>query len=360
MLKLLDLFSGIGGFSLGLERTGGFETVAFCEIDKFCQKVLRKHWPHVRQYTDVTKLTAAQLTADGITVDAICGGFPCQDISLAGGGAGMGEGTRSGLWSEYARLIGELRPRYVIVENVSALLSRGLDRVLGDLAKIGYDAEWHCIPAAAVGAPHRRDRIWIVAYPNASIRWGGEEREPFWNGGPSLHGEDGQTITDTSRRGDGCNGVRQTVEVLANADSECRGTPRPSCVETAPAIAVCRNRSTTRVVADAQSQPIRPGFRTDEPGREWRGRFSDSSGEIPYPHNTGRKEQRITFSIAEELAAVKLSGGWATEPNVGRVANGISNRAHRLKSLGNAVVPQIPELIGRAILSAEAASPQEE
>ena len=86
MLKLLDLFSGIGGFSLGLERTGGFETVAFCEIDKFCQKVLRKHWPNVRQYTDIKTLTAAQLTADGITVDAICGGFPCQDISLAGGG----------------------------------------------------------------------------------------------------------------------------------------------------------------------------------------------------------------------------------------------------------------------------------
>ena len=172
MLKLLDLFSGIGGFSLGLERTGGFETVAFCEIDKFCQKVLRKHWPNVRQYTDIKTLTAVQLTADGITVDAICGGFPCQDISLAGGGAGMGEGTRSGLWSEYARLIGELRPRYVIVENVSALLGRGLDRVLGDLAQIGYDAEWHCIPASAVGAPHRRDRIWIVATPRAAYSQG--------------------------------------------------------------------------------------------------------------------------------------------------------------------------------------------
>lgn len=90
MLKLLDLFSGIGGFSLGLERTGGFETVAFCEIDKFCQKVLMKHWPHVRQYTDIKTLTAAQLTADGLTVDVICGGFPCQDISLAGGGGRNG------------------------------------------------------------------------------------------------------------------------------------------------------------------------------------------------------------------------------------------------------------------------------
>ena len=96
-------------------------------------------------------------------VDIICGGFPCQDISVAGKGAGI-EGSRSGLWSEYARIISEVRPRYVIVENVAALLGRGLERVLGDLAALGFDAEWHCIPASAVGAPHRRDRVWIVAY----------------------------------------------------------------------------------------------------------------------------------------------------------------------------------------------------
>ena len=162
-LRLLDLFSGIGGFSLGLEKSGAFETVAFCEIEPYCQKVLAKHWPQVPIYDDVRNITAERLSADGITVDAICGGFPCQDISCAGKGAGL-EGERSGLWFEYARLIGELRPRYVIVENVSALLSRGLDRVLGTLAEVGYDAEWHCIPASAVGAPHRRDRIWLVAY----------------------------------------------------------------------------------------------------------------------------------------------------------------------------------------------------
>src|SRR5690349_3739642 len=164
MLKVLDLFSGIGGFSLGLERTGGFETVAFCEIDPFCRKVLAKHWPKVRQYEDVRSLTADTLRRDGIAVDVICGGFPCQDISVAGKGAGI-EGERSGLWSEYARLIGELRPRYAIVENVAALLGRGLDKVLGDLAALGFDAEWHCIPASAIGAPHRRDRFWLIAYP---------------------------------------------------------------------------------------------------------------------------------------------------------------------------------------------------
>jgi DNA (cytosine-5)-methyltransferase 1 len=165
-LKVLDLFSGIGGFSLGLERTGGFETVAFCEIDPFCRRVLAKHWPNVRQYEDVRTLTADTLRRDGIAVDVICGGFPCQDISNAGGQAGL-DGERSGLWSEYSRLIGELGPAFVLVENVSALLGRGLDRVLGDLATIGFDAEWHCIPASAIGAPHQRDRIWIIAYPDS-------------------------------------------------------------------------------------------------------------------------------------------------------------------------------------------------
>jgi DNA (cytosine-5)-methyltransferase 1 len=171
-LKVLDLFSGIGGFSLGLDRAGGFETVAFCEIEPFPRKVLAKHWPGVPCYEDVTKLTGDILRRDGISVDVITGGFPCQDISCAGKQAGIGEGTRSGLWSEIVRLIGELSPRYVIVENVAALLSgpseqRGgwFGSILGDLAECGYDAEWENIPAASVGAPHRRERVWIVAYP---------------------------------------------------------------------------------------------------------------------------------------------------------------------------------------------------
>ena len=160
MLRTLDLFSGIGGFALGLERTGGFNTTAFCEIDPYARAVLRKHWPDTPIHPDITKLDPAHVGK----IEVICGGFPCQDISSAGKGAGL-DGPQSSLWWEYARLIGELQPKWVIIENVVALRSRGFDRVLWSLASLGYDAEWHCIPATYVGAPHSRDRIWIIAYP---------------------------------------------------------------------------------------------------------------------------------------------------------------------------------------------------
>lgn len=163
-LRVLDLFSGIGGFSLGLERTGGFETVAFCEIEDFQTDVLACRWPEIARYRDIRDLTASRLASDGIGVDVICGGFPCQDISSASSSPAGIAGSRSGLWSEYARLIREIRPQFAIVENVTALLGRGLDRVLGDLASLGYDAEWHSLPASAFGASHPRDRLWIVAY----------------------------------------------------------------------------------------------------------------------------------------------------------------------------------------------------
>lgn len=178
-LRVLDLFSGIGGFSRGLEMSGGYETVAFCEISDFCRRVLGMHWPTVRQYTDVRELTASVLAGDGIRPNAICGGFPCQDLSTGGKGAGI-HGSRSGLFFEIIRLVGELRPEIVILENVSALLSRGLGEVLGALAKVGYDAEWHCIPATARGYPHERDRIWLAAYPSALRRGEGVRSAEGW------------------------------------------------------------------------------------------------------------------------------------------------------------------------------------
>ncbi len=239
--RLLDLFSGIGGFSLGLERTGGFQTVAFCEIDPFCRRVLAKHWPEVPCYEDVRTLTAERLAADGIAVDAICGGFPCQDISVAGLRAGFA-GERSALWRDYARLIGELRPEVAFVENPTGLLSLGLGDVLGDLAALGYDAEWHCIPAAAIGATHGRDRAGIVAYPNGER---GRSRE-----GWGQHAKDAW-------------------------------------------------------------QPSRDSW-------GWQ---------------------------------------WDVEPPVGRVANGVPGRTHRLRALGNAVMPDWAELIGVSWLATTPRTP---
>lgn len=176
-LTFISLFAGIGGLDLGLERSG-MRCVAQVEIDDYACKVLAKHWPDVARYGDVRTVGSHNLPH----ADLICGGFPCQDISNAGKRAGI-DGERSGLWSEYARIVGELRPRYVLIENVAALLGRGLDRVLCDLAALRYDAEWHCIPAAAVGAPHRRDRVFLVAYTNTK-RWhggAGEQRQTGWD-----------------------------------------------------------------------------------------------------------------------------------------------------------------------------------
>jgi len=161
-----SLFSGIGGFDLGFERAG-IRTLWQVEIDAYCRRVLEKRFPHAKRHSDVR--TAGKHNLEW--VDIISGGFPCQDISNAGKRAGI-DGERSGLWSEYARIICELRPRYVVVENVAALLGRGIERVLGDLAEIGYDAEWQSIRASDFGAHHRRERIWILAYSDSERRYG--------------------------------------------------------------------------------------------------------------------------------------------------------------------------------------------
>lgn len=269
-MKVLDLFSGIGGFSLGLERAG-MTTAQFVEIDPFCQAVLKQHWPKVPVHGDIKSFRG-----DPGQFDVICGGFPCQDISTAGKGAGLA-GERSGLWSEFARLIGEVRPRYVIVENVAALLGRGLGTVLGDLASLGYDAEWHCIPASHVGAPHRRDRVWVVAYTSGN----NDERASTTVGKPPRHpfresvGDGGGFVSDAERQ-------RQ----------------------------------------QRQGMPVISGNKTQA------------------------RERQAANAFDGDIESV-----WSVEPDVGRVANGVPARVDRLRSLGNAVVPQIPEMIGRYIMA---------
>jgi len=158
MMTFGSLFAGIGGFDLGFERAG-MNCRWQVEIDDYANRVLAKHWPNVHRERDILQCGGHNLER----VDVICGGFPCQDISFAGRGAGL-DGERSGLFFEAVRVVRELQPRVVVLENVAAILTRGLDRVLGTLATIGYDAEWHCIPAAAIGAPHIRDRVFVLAY----------------------------------------------------------------------------------------------------------------------------------------------------------------------------------------------------
>jgi len=224
-MRVLDLFSGIGGFSLGLERAG-METVAFCEWDAKARQVLSKHWPEIPQYHDVKDLTAERLKNDGIeNIELICGGFPCQDVSSAGRGEGL-DGERSGLWSEFRRLIGEVRPEYAIIENVAGLFVRGFDTILSDLAALRYDAEWHCIPAAAVGAPHERDRVWIIASDPLRVgqpRQGG--RITTINPAPNSYREasglvdavQGQALPYVCRRHDGFSPGLDRVKQLGNA-----------------------------------------------------------------------------------------------------------------------------------------------
>jgi DNA (cytosine-5)-methyltransferase 1 len=157
-LRYISLFSGIGGLDLGLDRAS-LQCVAQVEQDDYCQHILSKHWSHTLKYRDVRSVGAHNLPR----ADVLAGGFPCQDLSRAGKKAGLA-GARSGLWFEFHRIICELRPRYIVVENVADLLVRGIDRVLGDLAEVGYDAEWSTLSACAFGAPHTRERLFIIAY----------------------------------------------------------------------------------------------------------------------------------------------------------------------------------------------------
>jgi DNA (cytosine-5)-methyltransferase 1 len=325
-LTVGSLFAGIGGFDLGFERCG-MRTIWQVEQNEFCRAVLARHFPDARRYDDVCTVGSHNLAP----VDLICGGFPCQDISLAGKGGGI-DGARSGLWAEYARIIGELGPRWVVVENVSAITSRGLDRVLRDLAALGYDAEWDCIPASALGAPHRRDRFWLVAYPDGE-RGGPAALGVGGGGDPPVAGDDGAA------------GIMADPARHAEAGAETQpGAERQRAREGG-------QRSSAAGVADPEGQPERAGLRPSGPGGERGRRPGDGGGEggtrdVPDP------DRRSRAGGAESPGS---GAWWAVEPDVGRVADGVPARVDRLSALGNALVPQIAEWIGARILAYEAA-----
>ena len=313
-LKVLDLFTGIGGFSLGLERTGGFETVAFCEIDPFCQKVLSKHWPNVPIYDDVRTLHH-----DG-PVDVITGGYPCQPFSNAG--QRKGDEDDRHLWPFMFGLIKKYRPTWVLGENVAGHISLGLDDVLSDLAGEDYKARTFGIPACAVDAKHRRDRVWIVAYTESERRT--EEGQPgsgsqeWFASTSSTPGYDAGSLAHTERNR---RQRRRFSEVCS------RGAGRNKAKER-------RSEATeTAGYGEALAHP----YSIDAQG-QFRGGAN--------PKERQRQKQRSAGSQVTEHA-----GQWPVEPAVGRVAHGVSRRVDRLKGLGNAVVPQIPEIIGKAILT---------
>jgi len=344
MYQHLDLFSGIGGFSLGLEATGEFETVAFCDYDPFCQKVLRKHWENVPIYGDIKELTYEKLKANGINnIDIITGGYPCQPFSVAGNK--KGEQDSRHLWPEYFRLVKECRPTWVIGENVGGHIKLGLDTVLSDLESEGYSARTFSISASSIGANHKRERVWIVANSNDRLsKQSNEEvrtgRNTFDNGNSDMANSNIKRLEGSNRslsseyeRDKGRNSHEHSDEkIMANSSSERleRHRREYELREDSQEGKVSRSSedvaNSERIRQQGPGKPIGPSnTKTDSNGKtSW------------FDHGSEREE-----------------GWWDVEPNVGRVAHGIPHRVDRLKSLGNSLIPHIPYYIGQSIIQSE-------
>jgi len=286
MLKMLDLFSGIGGFSLAADWTGGIETVAFCEIEPYCQKVLKKHWSDVPIYPDIKELKGEQIGS----VDIVCGGFPCQPFSVAGKRRAQDDDRH--LWPEMFRIIQECKPAWVIGENVPGLIELALEDCFIDLEGAGYEVQPLIIPACGVNAPHRRDRVWILAHSRNNKRWNGERRSIGRNGNWSMEKTERST----------------------------------------EAIEITRPGEASRFVADTQCI----GSVQSKPTARHRPELS--------------KDRSLTQSKYNEFGC---AANWDIEPDVGRVAYGIPNRTHRLRALGNSIVPQVVYPILQGIVDIE-------
>jgi len=324
--KILDLFSGIGGFSLGLERTGHFETTAFCEIDKFCKLILDKHWKGTKIYDNVKEITKERLEADGIQFpDIITGGFPCQSFSVAGKQKGTSDSRY--LWPEMFRIIKIFKPRYVIGENVRGIVNieNGMvfETVCSNLEDEGYEVQPFLIPAASVGAPHRRERIWFIA-SLANATESRSSSEPI--GDPGSVGE------ESSREEEGRN--QSSVRTTTCSSEESKDVANAESIRT------------------GESREFNQEERSEGSGST---QLDGSSSNDANTNSTRSQgfwgEHELRDGKEEEQTS--RDGWWLVEPNVGRVAHGVSGRVHRLKALGNSIVPQIVEEIGRAIIEAE-------
>ena len=317
-LTIGSLFSGIGGLELGLERAGLGPVLWQVESDPYCRSILAHHWPDARRYEDVR-----EVGAELAPVDIICGGFPCQDISTAGKGAGLG-GARSGLWWEFLRIVRMVGPRVVVAENVAALAARGLDQVLGGLAESGYDATWDCIPAAAVGAPHRRDRLFVVAWLADAA--GGHEQGQR---GQQPSGQVGVIAREPSR------------EALADSDGiggeprEGReGCQRPGRPELGGSGRDVAYADCWRLARERGQERHRSALEGDARGDE--------------PHGCNLPEWPPAPDDMHAWGAVQADA----QPSFCRLADGLPaglarDRTRKLRALGNAVVPQVAEVVGR-------------
>ena len=328
-LKHLDLFSGIGGFSLGLEATGGFETKAFCDIEKYPRQVLQKHWPHVKQYEDIKELNYERLKADGIdSIDIITGGYPCQPFSVAG--RKKGEEDPRHLWPEYFRLVKELRPTWVIGENVSGHIKLGLDTVIKDLESEDYSVRPFSISASSIGANHQRERIWIVAYSERNGLLAAEKQRSFE-----------KTISNQSKGKNDTLNVKRTSSVSeTSSDVEnSRRSQWPRAEQRGENENETRKENANQFERSSSTSKFDVANTDNERlQRQWQSR-----NQFTPRFNSSRES-------SEEGQGTVGQGWWESEPNMGRVAHGIPKRVDRLKSLGNSLVPQIPYYIGKVIL----------
>jgi DNA (cytosine-5)-methyltransferase 1 len=345
-MRVLDLFSGIGGFALAGQWVWGddHEIVGFCDIDKYCHKVLNKNFPGVPIYDDIQQLNGKDFN----NIDLITGGFPCTDISVAGRGKGLideetGEKTRSGLWFEMLRIISEVRPRFALIENVPMLTIRGGTRVIADLTKIGYDAEWTIIGADDVGAWHKRKRIWIVAYPREISNSKCERFQGLCKCNSTMHRKNkGRKPCKQNCK---IKNRRKSEDELSNSNSSRhihRQTKEQSAERGFDALGQSEPSSThDKDVSNSNSRPRKAQHQERVLGKSNKeGKAERYSNANIQRRREGNTKQRVG-GMANGLSD-RLDRYWIREPEgIPRVTTGQTKRVQRLKGLGNAIVPQV-------------------